>query len=131
MREPVYGYDSYFVLEDRGEIVACAGVWDRGRDVRERWRHRETGNERLVSVAALLDFGCAKGHEQALAWLIEHGITRAHTLGRDYLVAPLATLPEVAALLEQHQPEPETRYLQWRADSPALTPPPYVDLVYW
>ena len=50
--EPIYGYEAYYLLEDEGEIVACAGLWDRGRDLRERWRHRESGNERVVAVTA-------------------------------------------------------------------------------
>jgi hypothetical protein len=131
MRAPIIGYESYFVLERDGEIVACAGLWDRGRDVREHWRHRETDAERTLSVASVLDFGCAEGQEGALAELIASLIGRTHALGRDYLVAPLATLPDVASLLESHAPEAETRYLQWRADTPALTAPPFVDLVYW
>jgi hypothetical protein len=128
---PIYGYEAYYVLERANEIVACAGLWDRGRDLRERWRHRETGAERTLSVAALLDFGFAAGQEQPMASLVEHLIGRTHELGRDYLVVPLETLPEVAARLAQHNPEPETRYLQWRTDSPPLSPPTHVDLVYW
>ena len=108
-----------------------AGLWDRGRDVWERWRHRETGEERVLAGTALLDYGFAEGHERALKALIEHLIGVTHSLGRAYLVAPLETLPEVAALLEARRPIAETRYLQWRAEQPALTPPPYLDLVYW
>jgi hypothetical protein len=52
-------------------------------------------------------------------------------LGRDFLVAPLETLPEVAALLTGREPQQETRYLQWRAETPALTTPAHLDLVYW
>jgi hypothetical protein len=84
-----------------------------------------------VSAAALLDAGFADGHEDALAMLIEHLIGVTHTLGRDYLLAPLETLPEVAALLATHTPTPEVRYLQWRADTPTITAPTHVDLVYW
>jgi hypothetical protein len=129
--EPIYGYEAYYVLEDEGEIVACAGLWDRGRDLRERWRHRESGNERVVAVTALLDFGFAEGQQGALAAIIEHLIGKSHELGRNCLVAPLEPLPEVATLLTHHRPEPETRYLQWRADTPRITPPTHLDLVYW
>ena len=52
---PVYRWEDMRVIERGGEIVACAGLWDRGRDLRERWRHRETGDERTISTAALLD----------------------------------------------------------------------------
>lgn len=128
---PAYCMNDFCVLERNGEIVACAGVWDRGRDLRERWRHRETGEERLISAAALLDLGFADGREDALAALIEHLIGAADALGRDYLLAPLATIPQVAEILARHDPVPETRYLQWRAETPSITAPTYVDLVYW
>jgi hypothetical protein len=128
---PPYGLADLYVLERGGEIVACAGLWDRGRDMRERWRHRETGEERVVSATALLDFGCAEGHEDALAALVEHliGVTHAH--GRDFLLAALETQPRLAELLASHEAAPEVRYLQWRADEPAITAPVHVDLVYW
>ena len=38
---------------------------------------------------------------------------------------------EVAAVLAKHEPSAETRYLQWRADSPVLTTPTFLDLAYW
>lgn len=126
-----YSLDDFYVLEQRGEIVACAGLWDRGRDARERWRHRETGEERTVSATSLLDIGHAEGAEAALAELIEHLIGVTHDLGRDYLVAPLETMPDVAAALAHRASEPETRYLQWRTDEMPLRAPPHLDLVYW
>jgi hypothetical protein len=128
---PPYGLADLYVLERGGEIVACAGLWDRGRDMRERWRHRETGEERVVSATALLDFGCAEGHEEALAALVGHLIGVTHALGRDFLLAALETQPRLAELLALHEPEPEVRYLQWRADEPPITAPVHVDLVYW
>ena len=127
----VYSWPDFFVVEDAGEILACAGLWDRGRDVRERWVHRENQQERTISVTAMLDVGCAEGREDALAWLIEYfaGLTRDY--GRDFLTVHLETMPAVADAVAHLQPEPETRYLQWRTDTPAMQPPPYVDLVYW
>lgn len=126
-----YALSDVYVLERRGEVVACAGLWDRGRDLHERWRHRTTGEERIVAVTALVDYGFAAGQPDALAALIRHLIGVTHELRRDYLVAPLETLPEVAAELASREPIPETRYLQWRAETPAITPPTYLDLVYW
>jgi hypothetical protein len=128
---PTYSGEDFRVLERGGTIVACAGLWDRGRDVRERWRHRESQQERVVSSAALLDIGFAAGAEDAMASLIEHLAGETGVLGRDFLTAPLAYLPEVAALLSKLEPTEETRYLQWRADSPALTTPAHLDLAYW
>jgi len=129
-RQP-YALDDVLVIEQRGRVVACAGLWDRGRDVRERWRHRESGAERVVSATNLLDFGCARGAEEALAELIAALIGRTHDLGRTHLVAPLEGLPAVASLLESAAPQAETRYLQWRTESPAIKTPIYLDLVYW
>ncbi|HZP57061.1 MAG TPA: hypothetical protein VFC53_05850 [Dehalococcoidia bacterium] len=126
-----YGMSDFYVLERAGELVACAGLWDRGRDSMERWTHRETGETRTLAVTALLDFGFAEGRPDALAALIEHLVGVTGGLGRDCLVAPLETLPEVAELLAAREPVPETRYLQWRADTPVITTPAFLDLVYW
>jgi hypothetical protein len=126
-----YTYDDFYVVERGGAIVACAGAWDRGRDIRERWRHRESGAERILSVMTMLDICYAPGHEDALAALIERFTGLAHDNGRDYVVAPLETMPGVAALLTSREPVPETRYLQWRTETPALKSPAHLDLVYW
>jgi len=128
---PVYTWSDFYVIERGGEMVACAGLWDRGRDVTERWRHRETGAERTTTVSALLDIGHAEGHEDALAALIEHLAGVTHALGRDYLVASVEALPAVASLLASHDSVPETRYLQWRGDDPPLSTPAHLDLAYW
>jgi len=126
-----YTWSDFYVVERGGEIVACAGLWDRGRDAWERWRHRETDAERVTSATALLDIGYAEGHADALASLIEHLVGVTHGLGRDYLVAPIEGLPEVSALLSSRDSVPETRYLQWRGDDPLLTTPAHLDLAYW
>jgi hypothetical protein len=119
------------VIERNGDVAACAGLWDKGRDLRERWRHRETGSERLVESTALLDIGYADGEDDAMAALIEHlaGVTRE--LGRDQLTVPLAYLPGVAGALSHRDPPHETRYLQWRTDDPPHTTPAHHELVYW
>jgi hypothetical protein len=129
--QPPYAATDYRVLEQQGDIVACAGLWDRGRDLRERWRHGESGQERTVASTFLLDFGFEAEADDAMASLIEHLVGVTHELGRDYLVAPLEYLPEVAARLEKLGGSDETRYLQWRADSPRLTTPAHLDLSYW
>jgi hypothetical protein len=128
---PAYGIDDFWVIERNGDVAACAGLWDKGRDLRERWRHRETGAERLVESTALLDIGYADGEDDAMAALIRHlaGVTRE--LGRDQLTVPLAYLPGVAGALSHLDPAHETRYLQWRTDDPPLSTPAYLDLVYW
>ena len=108
--------------------------------MRERWRHKETGEERSMSVTALLDFGFAEGHEAAMAGLIAHFIGETARLGRDVLLAPLQFLPDVAALLAEYEPREDTRglgWLMWDAESeklgrPVVTPErPYTDLAYW
>lgn len=128
--QPVYNWDDYYVFEEGGRIVACAGLWDRGRDMRERWRHKGTGEERIVSATALMDFGFAEGCEDAMARLVEHLAAVTHRLGRDDLLAPLQCLPEVASRVEHLQPVAETRALQWRMAEPKVTRP-YTDLAYW
>jgi hypothetical protein len=126
-----YGLADFFVLERGGEIVACAGLWDKGRDLREHWRHRESGAERVVESTMLLDIGYAEGAHDAMADLIEHLVGMTRELGRDQLTAPLEYLPDVAAQLAKFEPAEDTRYLQWRADDPALATPAHLDLVYW
>ena len=128
---PPYSLSDFFVLERGGRIVACAGLWDKGRDLRERWRHRESGAERVVESTMLLDIGYAQGADDAMAELIEHLVGVTHELGRDQLTAPLEYRPDVAAQLAKFEPVEDTRYLQWRADEPALTTPAHLDLVYW
>jgi hypothetical protein len=128
--EHVYGWDEYYVMERDGRVVACAGLWDRGRDARDRYRHKETGEERVVSVTSLLDFGFAEGHEASMAQLIAFLIGETERLGRDFLVAPLEQLPQVAAHLEQYEPVPETRALRWELTDPPMTKP-HIDLSYW
>ncbi len=129
--ERPYCLSDLFVIEREGAVIACAGLWDRGRDAWEHWRHRETGEERTLSATALLDFGFADGCAPALAQLIAYLIALTHRLQRTCLVAPLEALPDVAARLREYEPVPETRYMQWRADTPAITPPAYLDLIYW
>ncbi len=126
----VYGWEDCYVLEEDGRVVACAGLWDRGRDIRDRWKHKETGEEKVIEVTALLDFGYEDGREAAMARLIAYLIGVTHELGRDYLTAPLDQLPAVAAKLERFEPAPETRALRWELQEPAIRRP-YTDLVYW
>jgi hypothetical protein len=138
--EHVYGWQDYFVVEEEGEIVACGGLWDRGRDMREEWLNTVTGEQKSIDVTALLDFGFAAGHERAMARLIAYFLGETHRLGRDCLLAPLQQLPEVAALLEEFRPVADTRglgWLLWDEESERLGRPfvdvkrPHTDLAYW
>ena len=126
----VYGWDEYHVLEEAGRVVACAGLWDRGRDLRDRWRHAKTDDERVVSVTSVLDFGFEPGKEASMARLLGYLIGETARLGRDYLLAPLQHLPRLAAKLERYGPEPDTRSLRWGLRDPDVTRP-YTDLRYW
>jgi hypothetical protein len=118
------------VVEERGRVLACGGLWDRGRDLRERWRRRDSGEERVIAVAALLDFGFAEGAEDAMVALLRYFAGRAHELGRDYLAAPIEHLPTLAAKTESMRPEPEMRALRWTLKDPSIEKP-YTDLRYW
>jgi hypothetical protein len=95
-----YGRTDFHVLEDAaGGIVACAGLWDRGGDMREVWRNTQTSEERRVEVACALDLGCEAGGEAALAELLRDLTAKARGLGRPTLIADLDHLPDVAAAL--------------------------------
>ena len=135
-RAKVYGRQDFYVLEEDGAIVACGGLWDRGRHMRERWRHKTTGEERTVQNTALIDFGYAEGREDAMAMLIEHFIGISAELGRDHLMAPLQFLPELSSHLGRHQPEKETRAWYWGNSATLrslgfMPARPYTDLAYW
>jgi hypothetical protein len=127
---PVYSWDDFFVLESSGRVVACGGLWDRGADQRDRFRHRETGEERLISDAALLDWGFEQAAEGAMAELLDHLSGRAHSLGRDFVLAPLEQSPSLLKHLELEELSSEKRFLRWDVkDLPIARA--YTDLVYW
>ena len=67
----VYGWKDYYVLEEDGRIVACGGLWDKGENVREVWRHKETGEIEDDRLDGAVDFGYAAGREDAMVRLIE------------------------------------------------------------
>jgi hypothetical protein len=136
---PVYGWPEYYVVEEAGKVLACGGLWDKGKNVREVWRHKETGETRSFDGTALLDFGYAEGCEDAMVRLIRHFIGLTHDLGRSYLVAPLEQLPKLVEKTEKLGPTTETRALHFQyysreedkwfmADSLNR---PYTDLAYW
>ncbi len=126
----VYGWRDFFVFETAGRVRACAGLWDRGRDLRERIRDKKSGRERTLAGTALLDWGYAEGAEDAPAELVADFAARTHALGRDFLSAPLDHAPELAKKLESLEPGVETRYLRWGNPSPKITRP-YTDLRWW
>jgi hypothetical protein len=129
----VYGWSDVFVLEEKGRIVACAGLWDRGRDMREIWRS-ESGEERRVEVGAVLDAGCAEGREDALARLLRHLASLCAERGRTDLMVDLEHLPEVAAALAGLNPRIESRTLEWSPfgpPAPAALGESFIDLRYW
>lgn len=126
---PVYGWEDYSVVEEGGKIVACGGLWDRGQHMRERWRDRESGDQRVVSSTALLDFGYAPGREDAMTSLIERFVAETDGRGRDRLLAPLDRLPELSQRLERLEPVPDTRTLIDAGETGIASP--YTDLAYW
>ncbi|MFC3077472.1 hypothetical protein ACFODL_05155 [Phenylobacterium terrae] len=129
-----YGWGDYFVLEREGRIVACAGLWDRGRDLRELWRNTVTGEQRTVSCTALLDFGCAAGCEADLAELIRGLIGRTAELGRTSLTAHLEPHAALAERLSDLEHRPEPRILEWSPYIPELPGElgeVSLDLRYW
>lgn len=130
---PVYGWADFHVIEDAGRIVACGGLWDRGRDMREVWRSA-AGEERRVEVAAALDLGCEAGRQDALADLLRDFASRAAALGRQTLIADLDHLPDVAGRLADLDPRVESRTLEWSPYLPAVPKTLgecHLDLRYW
>ena len=133
----VYGWQDYYVLQEGGRIVACAGLWDKGKHVREVWRHKVSGERRVIESTALLDFGYADGREDAMARLIGYLIGVTDDLGRDHLMASLEFLPSLAERLETYEPVAETRALHWQMEDERGEPVdvklarPYTDLAYW
>ncbi|MEL6984317.1 MAG: hypothetical protein AAFO29_17960, partial [Actinomycetota bacterium] len=135
----VYGLADHRVLEVDGEVVACGGLWDRGRDLREVWRRGSGDDEERVVVdpTALMDFGFAAGREEAMAELLAHLAAESDELGRSGLLAPLQYLPEVVEAAHQLGPQVETRSLHTNPfTSPELSVEaevtrPYIDLAYW
>lgn len=128
-----YSRDDFFVIEAARRIVACGGLWDRGRDMREIWRG-PGGEERRVEVAAALDLGCEAGAEDALADLLAHFAALAGERGRQSLIADLEHLPTVTERLAALDPRVESRTLEWSPFSPAMPRTLgecHLDLRYW
>jgi hypothetical protein len=132
-RPAVYGWADFQVVEQNGRVVACGGLWDRGRDMREVWRSA-AGEERRVQVAAALDLGCEAGREDALADLLRDFASRAAALGRQSLIADLEHMPDVTANLGDLELRWESRTLEWSPYLPALPRTLgecHLDLRYW
>ena len=137
----VYGWREFRVVEENGEIVACGGLWDRGKHVRERWTHRESGDTRTIAATNVLDFGWKAGREDAMERLLRTFLAESARRERTYMVVPLQHHPELLARLADVECVPETRGLQWRMYSPEdhreMPDPqprvvdPFTDLRYW
>jgi hypothetical protein len=129
----VYGWRDYWVLEEAGAIVACGGLWDRGRDMRETWRSK-TGETRAFSATNLLDWGYAERREDTMAKLIGFFIGETHKLGRTAHVAPLDRLPALAEATAHFAPHTDARTFEWTPylpETPRVIAAPYTDLRYW
>jgi hypothetical protein len=135
---PVFGWGDYAVVEDpTGAVLACGGLWDRGRDIREVWRNEGTAEQRTIEATALLDWGYAAGRADAMGVLLGAFIERTRLLGRTHLLAPLQHTPEIAALVRPANPELEVRRVRSMTFEDeqiqvgvSLTRP-YTDLAYW
>ncbi len=131
----VYGWPDFRVLEIDGDVVACGGLWNRGRDVREVWRR--DNEEFTLDPAALMDYGFASGREASMVELISHLLAEADQLGRSGLTAWVEYQPEVADLLSEFSMQIETRLLHVMPftlpdqEVQAEVKRPYMDLAYW
>jgi hypothetical protein len=135
--ELVYNWNDYYVLEEDGKIIACAGLWDRGKHVREVWREKATGQTTVIEPTALMDFGHARGREDAMARLLGYLIGVTNGLGRQELLAPIEQLPKLVELMSPFDPAIEPRTLAYDGwDEGGLEVSvkvrrPYTDLAYW
>ncbi len=135
---PVFGWADHAVVEDAtGTVVACGGLWDRGRDLREVWRHESTGEHRTIEATALLDWGYAAGRAGAMGVLLRSFLERTERIGRTHLLAPLEHTPDLAELVTPLRPELEVRRVRtmtFQDESvqvDARLTRPYTDLAYW
>jgi len=134
---PVYTWGDYYVLEEGGRIVACAGLWDRGKHVREVWRHKETAETTVIEPTALMDWGYAEGRQDAMARLLGYLIGVSHGLGRHELLAPIEQLPALVERVQLYEPGAETRLMGVDTfhgeglDVEVTVRRPYIDLAYW
>jgi hypothetical protein len=129
-----YGWGDLLVLVDPdGEILACAGLWDRGRDLRERWHHLGTGATLVVDPAAAIDVGWAPGAEESAAELIGHLLASTAQRKRSGLLIAVDDHPDLQVALARFASRVETRRWVCNAPSNDTTTPsrPYVDLAYW
>lgn len=136
----VYGWNDFRVLEIDETVVACGGLWDRGRDVREVWRQVSAsgdGAEHVLDPTAVLDFGFAEGHASAAAELLSHFLAATGELGRSGMMAALEFLPDVAAAVADLAPQSENRTLHVMPfsmpglENDAEITRPHTDLAYW
>jgi hypothetical protein len=130
----VYGWSDFHVLEIDGRVVACGGLWDRGRDIREIWRSRTTGEERIVDYAAVLDFGWDEGAEEVFGDLLRDLSGQAARRGRGALAVPLAHAPGVLEGLTDLTPRQEVRIQDWTsfgASAPMTLGPAHIDMRHW
>ncbi len=133
----VYGLDDYRVLEVDGSIVACAGLWDKGRDVREVWTNSADDTTFTVDPTAAMDVGFAEGRSEAMAELLSHLLAESAELGRSGLLAALEWMPGVLDAAADLAPTTETRELHVQPfrmpdlNVDLTVRKPYVDLAYW
>ncbi|MBI1886170.1 MAG: hypothetical protein HYS09_07670 [Chloroflexi bacterium] len=132
---PIYSWPDYYVLEEDGRIVACAGLWDRGAHVREVWRHKENGSVQMFDPTAVMDFGYAAGREDAMERLLRYLLRLSAEKDRSGMLAPLQFLPDLYERLAGLRHRTETRSLGWNVWDEKLQhlklTRPYTDLAYW
>jgi GNAT superfamily N-acetyltransferase len=128
--ESIYGWTDHFVLEHRGRIVACAGLWDRGRNQRARWQRKGESGTRTVTDTSVLDFGYVEGEEAAMETLLLYLLNRTHELERDQMVVPMDQLPALETVMENYRGNPETRKLRY-AHPQIRVERPFTDLRFW
>jgi hypothetical protein len=84
-RDRQYGVGNLFGVVDGEQLVAVAGLWDKGAFVEHIRIDRVTGLESRSRSALVVDWGWAPGHESSFAGLLRSLAHEAGALGRSTL----------------------------------------------
>jgi len=134
----VYDWHDFWIYEIGGVVTACAGLWDRGRHMRDHWVHKETGESTTIESTAVLDLGFTPEQTDDAANLLAVLAAKSYDLGRTTMMVALEHNQDLLELLTHLNPEPETRALHLlpmampglEFEAPTVTKP-HTDLAYW
>jgi hypothetical protein len=127
-----YGLDSVCGIVEGGDLVAVAGLWDKGAATERIRVDPATGETARSRGAAVVDWGWAPGRKDAFIDLLGRLAAQARALGRSTLMVcePVAGVLPVPGLPQRRSGA--------ALFTPTIEPPPaesvrglYVDLLYF